>query len=141
MRPTRLVPKLKENLDDASSDVGQLRNDLDTAQSQLKDTEAAVQQLTTELEKAKGEREASQSQINALSKTGDEATAQLKRMTADRDTTQSRFDENQSQLDAMKVELSKANEVTEQAKANRNWKTRLTQPRKMRPSVPNSNPN
>jgi peptidoglycan hydrolase CwlO-like protein len=61
----------------------------DRAQSQLRDREAQLQQLTTEVEKAKGEREA----------------------------TQSKLDENQSQLDAMKAELSKANEATEQVKA------------------------
>ena len=82
----------------------------------MKDREVQLQQLTTELEKAKGEGARRAKAKSTPEQSGYKDCCAIKRMTADRvPLCQAR--RNPSQLDAMKVELSKANEATEQAKA------------------------
>lgn len=74
-----------ERLVEATRAISNLKTVLDSVQSQLKDREAQLQELTAEVEKASrdadqkmaAEHEASQSQIDALSKAADEAKAKV----------------------------------------------------------------
>jgi chromosome segregation ATPase len=128
------VAKLKTELDAANSKTAQLQDELDRDQSQLKEQQGHEQELTGDLEKARKEageqlaadREASQRQLQSLTddttkklseseKQVSDLTEQLKSVSADRDAAKSKLDENQTQLEAMRNELVKAQAATEQA--------------------------
>jgi peptidoglycan DL-endopeptidase CwlO len=128
--------RTKEQVVQLEKAIANLKTELDTAHSQLKEKEAHAQELTTELEKTKketfaqlaAEREASQRQFETITdqstkklseseKRIADLTEQLKSVSAERDAAKSKFSEKQSELEAMENELAKAKEATEQAKA------------------------
>ena len=137
--------RTNEQLIKATSTISDLKTVLDSAQSQLTDRAAKLQELTAEGERARRDadqkmaavNEASQSQINSLSKSADEAkakvseaekqivdlkeqlataSAQLQQTTDDRDAARSQLSETRSQAKTLNAALDQANAQIEQLK-------------------------